>query len=117
MIAWKSTADSVSSFSSRIETRFLGDGATLNRSFFAASFWTGDGATEKRSVFFGEVALSGAVRPVARMEQRLKEAERLGFERAFVPEGAPTAVDGLTVTPIKRLIDLVELLAPDALNA
>nr|WP_321361231.1 DNA repair protein RadA [uncultured Hyphomonas sp.] len=71
----------------------------------------------ERSVFFGEVALSGAVRPVARMEQRLKEAERLGFERAFVPEGAPTAVDGLTVTPIKRLIDLVELLAPDALNA
>ena len=71
----------------------------------------------ERSVFFGEVALSGAVRPVSRMEQRLKEAERLGFERAFVPEGAPTAVDGLTVTPIKRLIDLVELLAPDALNA
>jgi DNA repair protein RadA/Sms len=71
----------------------------------------------ERSVFFGEVALSGAVRPVAGMEQRLKEAERLGFERAFVPEGAPTAVDGLTVTPIKRLIDLVELLAPDALNA
>ena len=71
----------------------------------------------ERSVFFGEVALSGAVRPVSRMEQRLKEAKRLGFERAFVPEGAPTAVDGLTVTPIKRLIDLVELLAPDALNA
>ena len=54
MIAWKSTADSVSSFSSRIETRFFGDGATLNRSFFAASFWTGDGATEKRKVFFGD---------------------------------------------------------------
>ncbi len=70
-----------------------------------------------RSVFFGEVALSGAVRPVARMEQRLKEAERLGFERAFVPEGSPVALDGLTITPIKRLIDLVELLAPDALNA
>ena len=71
----------------------------------------------ERSVFFGEVALSGAVRPVGRMEQRLKEAARLGFARAFVPEGAPAAVDGLTVTPIKRLIDLVELLAPDALNA
>ena len=71
----------------------------------------------ERSVFFGEVALSGAVRPVGRMEQRLKEAARLGFERAFVPDGAPSAVDGLTVTPIKRLIDLVELLAPDALNA
>ena len=54
MMAWKSTADSVSSFSSRIETLFLGDGATENRSFFAASFWTGDGATLNRRVFFGD---------------------------------------------------------------
>ncbi|MEL7482143.1 MAG: magnesium chelatase domain-containing protein, partial [Pseudomonadota bacterium] len=66
-----------------------------------------------RAVFFGEVALSGAIRPVARMEQRLKEAARLGFERAFVPEGSPTAIDGLTVNPLKRLNDLIDLLAPD----
>lgn len=71
----------------------------------------------ERSVFFGEVALSGSVRPVARMEQRLKEAARLGFTRAFVPESSPTSVEGLTITPIKRLIDLVETLAPDVLNA
>lgn len=70
-----------------------------------------------KAVFFGEVALSGALRPVARMEQRLKEATRLGFEHAYVPEGSPTNIDGLTVTPIKRLIDLVDLLAPDARNA
>jgi len=76
-----------------------------------------DTVAPERSVFFGEVSLSGAVRPVARIEQRLKEAARLGFMRAFVPEGSPTSVDGLTITPIKRLIELVELLAPDALNA
>lgn len=70
----------------------------------------------KRSVFFGEVALSGSVRPVGRMEQRLKEAARLGFEQAFVPNGAPNAVDGLTVTPLTRLKDLVDLLAPDLAN-
>ncbi|MEP1835212.1 MAG: DNA repair protein RadA [Hyphomonas sp.] len=70
-----------------------------------------------RTVFFGEVALSGAVRPVARMEQRLKEAARLGFTHAYVPEGSPTSVDGLTITPIKRLIDLAHILAPDAQNA
>ncbi|MEO0881467.1 MAG: DNA repair protein RadA [Pseudomonadota bacterium] len=64
----------------------------------------------EKSVFFGEIALSGAVRPVARMEQRLKEAGRLGFEHAFVPDGSPSAVDGLTVTPLKRLNDLVDLL-------
>ena len=67
-----------------------------------------------KSIFFGEVALSGAVRPVARMEQRLKEAARLGFERAYVPEGSPTAIERLTITPIKRLSDLVQLIAPQA---
>ena len=76
-----------------------------------------DAAAPERSVFFGEVSLSGAVRPVARIEQRLKEAARLGFVHAYVPEGSPSSVDGLTITPIKRLIQLVELLAPDALNA
>ncbi len=74
-------------------------------------------AAPDRSVFFGEVSLSGAIRPVARIEQRLKEAARLGFARAYVPEGSPATVDGLTIIPIKRLIELVELLAPDALNA
>ena len=76
-----------------------------------------DNAAPERSVFFGEVSLSGAIRPVARIEQRLKEAARLGFARAYVPEGSPATVDGLTIIPIKRLIELVELLAPDALNA
>jgi len=37
------------------------------------------------SVFFGEVALSGEVRSVASADQRLREAEKLGFSRAFCP--------------------------------
>ena len=71
----------------------------------------------ERSVFFGEIALSGAVRPVARMEQRLKEATRLGFMHAFAPDSSGTTREGLTLTPIKQLSDLVDLLAPDTLNA
>ncbi len=67
----------------------------------------------EKAIYFGEVTLSGAIRPVARMEQRLKEAARLGFEQAFVPEGSPTDIEGLTITPLKRLSDLVDLLAPD----
>ncbi len=67
-----------------------------------------------KATFFGEVALSGAIRPVARMEQRLKEASRLGFGQAFVPDGSQTAFEGLTITPLKRLSDLVELIAPEA---
>ncbi len=67
----------------------------------------------RKAAYFGEVALSGAIRPVSRMEQRLKEAVRLGFEQAFVPDGSQTAIEGLTITPLKRLSDLVELIAPD----
>lgn len=70
-----------------------------------------------KSVFFGEVALSGAVRPVARMEQRLKEAARLGFQAGYVPSAATTTGEGLTISSIMGLTDLVELLAPDAQNA
>src|SRR6188474_2326817 len=40
------------------------------------------------AVYFGEVSLSGAVRPVAQAAARLKEAAKLGFTRAFAPESA-----------------------------
>ena len=36
-------------------------------------------------VYFGEISLSGAVRTVAHTQQRLKEAEKLGFSQAVFP--------------------------------
>ncbi|MDF1631814.1 DNA repair protein RadA [Mycoplana sp. MJR14] len=39
-------------------------------------------------VYFGEVSLSGAVRPVSHTAQRLKEAEKLGFSQAVLPAGS-----------------------------
>ncbi|MGN6305874.1 MAG: magnesium chelatase domain-containing protein, partial [Mesorhizobium sp.] len=39
-------------------------------------------------VYFGEISLSGAVRPVAHAQQRLKEAEKLGFGSAVLPVGS-----------------------------
>ncbi|HEY8032023.1 MAG TPA: DNA repair protein RadA, partial [Methylocella sp.] len=39
------------------------------------------------SVFFGEIALSGAIRPVPHSLARLKEAAKLGFCRATIPQG------------------------------
>ena len=38
-------------------------------------------------VFAGEVGLSGEIRAVSRIEQRISEAEKLGFKRIFVPLG------------------------------
>ena len=40
------------------------------------------------SVFFGEIGLSGAIRPVAHTLPRLKEAMKLGFARAITPQEA-----------------------------
>jgi DNA repair protein RadA/Sms len=53
-------------------------------------------------VYFGEVSLSGAVRPVAHAAQRLKEAEKLGFRLAVVPSG-------ISDLPKDRANDIVEL--------
>ncbi|MFC6200116.1 DNA repair protein RadA [Ponticaulis profundi] len=69
-----------------------------------------DSPLPEKSVFFGEIALSGSIRPVARMEARLKEAERLGFKHAYGPEGPKTQFKDLTYKPFNRLGDLVDLL-------
>ena len=60
------------------------------------------------AVYFGEISLSGAVRPVAQSAARLKEAVKLGFTRAVVPESARTeAADGLKLTGVASLSTLV----------
>jgi DNA repair protein RadA/Sms len=76
----------------------------------------------KETVVFGEIGLSGEVRPVGHTEQRLKEAAKLGFTRALVPErpaahGAKgrEARDGaLASHGIGHLSDLLALLRPPA---
>jgi DNA repair protein RadA/Sms len=65
-------------------------------------------------VYFGEISLSGAVRPVAQMPARLKEAAKLGFRRAILPEmprsdGASDA--GLTLNAVNSLTSLVAEIA------
>jgi DNA repair protein RadA/Sms len=61
-------------------------------------------------VYFGEVSLSGAVRPVAQSAARLKEAHKLGFARAYLPEparGEASVEAALTLTGLGGLADLV----------
>jgi len=63
----------------------LGDpAADLAAAASLLSSFTGRPAPED-TVFFGEVSLTGAVRTVGHMDQRLKEAAKLGFTRAVVP--------------------------------
>src|ERR1700738_2835239 len=62
------------------------------------------------AVYFGEISLSGAVRPVAQTAARVKEAQKLGFVRAIVPEAARSeggAEQELKLQFIGRLTALV----------
>jgi DNA repair protein RadA/Sms len=56
-------------------------------------------------VIFGEVGLSGEIRPVPSGQERLAEAAKHGFRRAIVPQGnAPkSAIPGMEVVPVRKL--------------
>ena len=61
----------------------------------------------------GEVALSGAVRPVSGVAPRVAEAARLGFTDILVPAaGKPPAVDGIRVHQVASLAEAVALALP-----
>jgi DNA repair protein RadA/Sms len=60
------------------------------------------------TVVFGEISLSGALRPVTQAETRLKEARKLGFNAALVPDGSKTGPGlGLRVQEMPNLPELV----------
>ena len=64
---------------------------------------------KRDTIVLGEVGLGGEVRNIFRMEERLKEAERLGFEAALIPN-VEVKSKKLTLTKIKNLDDLVEFI-------
>jgi DNA repair protein RadA/Sms len=71
-----------------------------------------DEALAKNFCFAGEVGLSGEIRPVQRVDQRILEAEKLGFEIIFVSKHNKI---GLKNTAIKvqlltKIEDLIEIL-------
>ncbi|MBU3259951.1 MULTISPECIES: DNA repair protein RadA [Roseovarius] len=53
-----------------------------------------DTSLPTETVVFGEISLSGALRPVGQTENRLKEARKLGFTSAIVPSGGKPGGDG-----------------------
>jgi DNA repair protein RadA/Sms len=70
------------------------------------------------AVYFGEVSLSGVVRRVPQAAIRLREARKLGFVRAVVPEGAraDTADTTLAVTAVGSLASLVAEVAAQSVD-
>jgi DNA repair protein RadA/Sms len=67
-----------------------------------------DSALPEGAVVFGEISLSGALRPAPQTENRLKEAQKLGFTQAIAPTGGKSsAVSGLKLVQMSDLTGFV----------
>jgi DNA repair protein RadA/Sms len=69
-----------------------------------------DKPVPSNAVVLGEIALSGEIRPVSQMTTRLKEAAKLGFDRALVAQAAKVDKAPITLSGFARLGALVEAL-------
>jgi DNA repair protein RadA/Sms len=61
------------------------------------------------TVYFGEISLSGDVRPAPQVELRLKEAAKLGFTTAVVPAGVRMEGNALRLTEVNDVAQLLAL--------
>ena len=81
----------------------------------AAAVWSSvrDQALPDGLVLFGELGLSGEVRPAPYGEERLREAAKLGFKRAIIPSAnrPKKSIADTTVTGVKRLGDALDALS------
>lgn len=73
-----------------------------------------DTAIERDTCMAGEVGLSGEIRPIARVSQRIAEAQKLGFSRILVPEANLKGLDTkglhIEVVPVRRVEEALRAL-------
>lgn len=71
----------------------------------------GDMPIEGDVCMAGEVGLSGEIRPVSRIEQRIAEAEKLGFKRILIPSHNMNGLDKkkykIELVPVRRVVEAV----------
>ena len=71
-----------------------------------------DIALDEQTCITGEVGLAGEIRPVNRIDQRIREAEKLGFKTIIVPRGQKYNTQNLNiqVVEISRVVDAFKFL-------
>jgi len=69
-----------------------------------------DLAIKKTDCFAGEVGLTGEIRSVSRVEQRILEAEKLGFKRIFIPQNNAKSLNvkskNIEIVPVSKVEDV-----------
>ena len=69
-----------------------------------------DRSLSKDLIVFGEIGLSGEIRPVPNGQERIKEAQKHGFKKAIVPRANTTRkmVSGIEVIGVSTLKEALE---------
>ena len=78
-----------------------------------------DKMTPSGDVYMGEVGLTGEIRRVSRIEERVKEAKKLGFTRAIIPKkniGGWTAPKGMEIVGVDTISDALKAMFKDDLK-
>jgi len=85
--------------------------ADLAVCFSVVSSFT-DKPIAQKVVVFGEIGLAGEIRPAVRGQDRLREAAKLGFEKAIVPKAnlPKQKIPGLEIHAVERIDQAVRLL-------
>ena len=69
--------------------------------------------TKPTDCFIGEIGLTGEIRRVTRIAERVQEAEKLGFERIFIPKNALSGLTGkqkiqvVGVTTVREVLNTI----------
>ncbi len=70
-----------------------------------------DVVVDSHTIIIGEIGLSGEVRAVTNIEKRIKEAEKLGFKKAIIPNSnkaiKSSDYPNIEIIKVKRLIDAI----------
>ncbi len=66
-----------------------------------------------QSVFIGEIGLNGDIRPVNQMEARIREAEKLGFRRIYIPDISELSLKKSSAQqsewiPVENIVEIIE---------
>ena len=71
-----------------------------------------DKPIDSKLVAIGEVGLTGEIRSVSHMNQRIAEVSRLGFRYCIVPKNSSEKLEipsGLTIYPVRNLMEAIEI--------
>ena len=80
----------------------------------ASSYW--DQPTQVDDCFVGEIGLTGEVRRVSQINARIKEANKLGFKRIFIPKNNYNEIDtdlAIELVPVGTIRQAVKAVFPD----